>query len=294
MEERVGRKPDQKFVVICYGVAVVLSTLLSVIVSFAVRPEQGNLYIYLSYVLPQASYIGVFSYLYFGRNKNKFRDLLQKENVRIADYFLAIAAAAGLIFFAVLPNMYVRKLFELIGLQATVIVPELNTWYDFLLCAIILCVLPAIGEELVFRKSFCDGMEEVADYKTVLLCGLAFSLSHFNPAQTIHQFFLGCILALVYVMTKNITLTMTMHMVNNAIAVFFERIAGADIWNNILVSVIACVVGGAVLVAAMLLFHGKKRTLDNKKTGAIEQITVWMFLAVALIWAVVTGMSFIK
>ena len=278
---------------ICYGVAVVLSSILSVVVSLIV-PREGNLFIYLSFILPQAAYIGVFSFLYFGKNRNGVSDLLRKENVRGLDYLLAVAAAAGIVFFAILPNAYVQKLFALIGLKASVVVPELNAWYDYVLCAIILCILPAVGEELVFRKSFCDGMEGVADYKTVLLCGLACSLSHFNPAQTVHQFFLGCVLAFVYVVTKNVTLTMVMHCVNNALAVFLERITGTEIWNNTTVTGIACAVGAVVLAFSLLFFIWKRgRRMDNEKQGKVERITLWLFVGLALIWSIATATYFL-
>lgn len=294
MQEKVGVRPNQKFAVICYGAAVVLSSLLSVVVSLTVRDRQGNLYLYLSYLLPQVAYIGVFGYMYFVRNKNRLRDFLPKQNVKAADYPLAVTAAAGLLFFAVLPSRYLTKFLTGIGLHASVVVPQLTEWYDFVLCAIILCVLPAVGEELIFRKSFCDGMEEVADYKTVLLCGLAFSLSHFNPAQTVHQFFLGCVMGLVYVMTKNVTLTMVMHGVNNAIAVFLERITGKEIWNNTMVLGIACAVGAVVLVGSLLLLWRNKRKLDNAKKGKLEQMTIWLIIIMAFIWSIMTVVAFLR
>lgn len=294
MRERERKRPDQKFAVWCYGAAVVLSSILSVVVSLTVDRE-GNLFLYMSYLLPQIGYIGVFCYLYFRRSKNGLRDFLAKENVRPLEYLFAVLAAVGLLFFGLLPNAYVQKLFEIIGLHATVIVPELNVWYDYVLCGVILCVLPAIGEELVFRKSFCDGMEGVADYKTVLLCGLAFSLSHFNPAQTLHQFVLGCVLGFVYVLTRNVTLTMTMHFVNNAIAVYLERITGTEIWNNTVVTAVACALGAVVLVVS-LFFIWKRRgkSAEEKKTGTIEPVTIGLLVVLAVIWALMTALSFLQ
>lgn len=291
MKERVGKRPDQLFAVVCYGAAVAISTVLSVVLSVAVSKE-GNLYLYLAFLLPQVGYIGVFCYMYFVRNKNKMSDFLPKEKVKGVDYPLAVTAAVGLLFFSWLPNLHLQQLIASWGSSASVIVPKLNSWDDYVLCAIILCVLPAIGEELVFRKSFCDGMEGVADYKTVLLCGLAFALSHFNLAQTVHQFFLGCVLGFVYVLTKNVTLTMVMHLVNNAIAVFLERITGSEIWHNTTVNAVACAIGAVVLAASLVLIWRKKRKLDNTKTGKIEYIMIGLFIVLALIWAVAVAVSF--
>lgn len=291
MTERSGVKNiDQEFAVICYAAAVCVSAVASAIVQATV-PTGTNLYIYLAYLLPQAGYIGVFALMWY-RYKRGFGGLVKRESVKGTDYPIAALIAAGLLFFALLPNFGMGKLFEAMGIKAAVIVPEMNTWYDYLLCGLTICVLPAIGEELVFRKAFCDGMESVADYTTVLLCGLCFSLSHLNPAQTVHQFVLGCVLALVYVVTKNVTVTMTMHFINNALALYLERITGAEVWNNITVTGICCAVGAVAVAAGLFLLLRKRKGLDNKKEGKPESLTVILVVVLAAAWAITFGFSF--
>ena len=291
MTENVGRRPDQKFAVICYAVAVAFSTIASVIVQYVV-PNEGNLFLYLSYLLPQIGYISVFLIAYCGAYKNKMKSLLQKENVRGTEYALAALIAVGLLLFAVLPNRYTVELFKKIGLEATVVVPTIGEWYDYVLCTGIICVLPAIGEELIFRKAFCDGMENVADHKTILLAGLAFSLSHFNPAQTVHQFVLGCVLATVYVATKNITLPMMMHCINNVLALYLQRWTGTAIWSNIAFTASMCAVGAVAVAIGLWLLLRKRKGLDGKKTGKIEIVTVILIVVLAVAWAAATAVSF--
>lgn len=284
--EREARKTDQKFAVICYIAAVCISTILTMIVGATVD-KASPMYLYFTYLFPQLSYIGVFAVMFFVRNKNRFSSLLKRENVKGKDYIFASVIAVGLLFFAILPNSYVQKLFDAINLKASVVVPFFNEWYDYLLGLVVMCILPAIGEELVFRKAFCDGMEEVADYKTVLLCGALFALSHLNPAQTVHQFFLGCVLAFVYVKTKNITLTMLMHFLNNCIALFLTRITGDEIWNNNLtVMIVSCVVGAAVFALGIYLTHKKSGKMNNDKTGKIEPLTIVLTIVLAVAWAI--------
>lgn len=285
-----GRNIDQKFAVICYAAAVCISAVSSAIVSATVDVS-SNLYIYLSYLLPQVGYIGVFAVMWY-RYKKGFGGIVVKANVKGTDYLLAVPIAAGVLFFGLLPNFGMTKLFELVGIKAAVVVPEMNVWYDYVISGLLICVLPAIGEELVFRKAFCDGAESVADYKTILLCGLCFSLSHLNPVQTLHQFYLGCILALVYITTKNVTVTMLMHFINNALALYLERITGAEIWNNITVMIICFVLGAAAVAAGLMLLLRKGRRPDNKKTGKPETITVILIGVLALAWVITLALSF--
>lgn len=291
MNKSEGRRPDQKFAVICYAVAVAFSTIASSVVSLVVD-NGSNLYLYLAYLLPQVGYITVFFVLYCVGYKNKPSTILAKENVRGTEYALAFFIAVGLLLFAVLPNRYTVLLFGKIGLHASVTVPTFDHAYDYVLCTLILCVLPAIGEELVFRKAFCDGMENVADHKTILLAGLAFALSHFNPAQTLHQFVLGCVLATVYVVTKNITLPILMHCVNNVLALYLDKITGTAIWENTAFLAGMCALGAVIVAGGLFLLIRVRKGIDRKKTGKIESITIILLAVLAAVWALMTALSF--
>lgn len=284
------RKIDQKFAVVCYAVAVCIGAFAGAIIAATVS-QDSPAYIYLSYLLPQIGYISVFFVMRYKYERKVFKGLVLKDNVKIGHYLIGALIAVGLLFVALLPNTGFRKLFELMGIKASVVVPKTDVWYEYLLSGLVICVLPAIGEELVFRKAFCDGAEDVADYKTILLCGLAFSLSHLNAAQTVHQFFLGCVLATVYVKTKNVTVTMTMHFINNFLALYLERITGAEVWNNITVQGI-CFAVGAVAVGAGLFLLLRKGGTDNKKQGKIEGVTIILLVVLAVAWAITFGLSF--
>ena len=290
--EKVKRSPDQKFAVYAYAVAVLFSTVASVVVQMTVDVS-SNLVLYLSYLLPQVGYIGVFCIMYFYVYKNGLKDLLKRENVVFTEYLFAVLIAVGLLLFAVYPNNLIVSLFKKIGLNATVVVPKFNAWYDYVLCSLLICVLPAIGEELIFRKAFCDGMDGVKPVSVIFLAGLAFSLSHLNPAQTVHQFVLGCVLAAVYVATRNITLTMLMHMINNFLALYLEKITGAEIWSKTAFVAPMCALG-ALLVALGLFFVLRKRKVsDEGKTGKIEKVTVIMFVVLAVLWTIMLAVSFV-
>ena len=283
---------DQKFAVVGYAIALCVSAVASAIIAGTVDMN-SNLYIYLCYLIPQAGYITVFTVNYY-RYGYKINNLVEKENVRPLEYLFAIILAVGVLFFALLPNSYVQTLIVNLGSSSTTVVPVMEKWYDYLLCTLTICVLPSIGEELIFRKAFCDGLKDVADYKTILLCALCFSLSHLNLAQTVHQFFFGAILGFVYVKTRNVTLTMIMHFINNALALFLEKITGAQFWTELNVLIISCVVGFVLIVSGIILFLKSGKKIDNKKSGKIEMITIILIVVLVVAWGASVGMSFVK
>ncbi len=85
------------------------------------------------------------------------------------------------------------------------------------------CIAAPIGEELIFRGALLSGLKK--NFKTpiaVLLSGLAFSLMHMNPEQTVYQFLLGCALAYMTVTTGSVIPAMIGHAVSNLIAVSME------------------------------------------------------------------------
>ena len=96
----------------------------------------------------------------------------------------------------------------------------------------------------------------------------------------------------MYITTKNVTVTMLMHFINNALALYLERITGAEIWNNITVMIICFVLGAAAVAAGLMLLLRKGRRPDNKKTGKPETITVILIGVLALAWVITLALSF--
>ena len=291
---KIKREINQPFGVMIYMIAIVIQFITGFI--FSALHTKGtindNTFVYISYAIPQTCYILVFLLVYlvfYGRNVN---ELLLKENVKGVHYPLAILMGIGMLFFGLLPTTQFTLLMAKLGSSAITVVPQLSTWYDYILSAIIICIMPAIGEELIFRKAICDGMHDVADWKVILIAGAAFSLSHFNLAQTIHQLFIGVLLAYIYIKTKNITLTMIMHCINNALALYLTKIFGNEIWQSLTVEGICFACGFVALFVGLFFLYKKSNKLENKKIGQVQMIT-FALLAVLLVgWLVNVITSF--
>ena len=88
------------------------------------------------------------------------------------------------------------------------------------------CIAAPIGEELIFRGALLSGLKKRFKAPvSVLLSGLAFSLMHMNPEQTVYQFLLGCALAYIALETGSVIPAMIGHATSNLIAVLMELIA---------------------------------------------------------------------
>ncbi len=87
-----------------------------------------------------------------------------------------------------------------------------------ILTIIVIGIMPAIGEELVFRgflmKKIFQSTQNI--HFSVFISSLFFAALHFQPTKLLPMIFLGMLLAYVYHYTKNIYYSMILHFTNNA------------------------------------------------------------------------------
>lgn len=84
-----------------------------------------------------------------------------------------------------------------------------------------IALLAAIGEELFFRGVvFVAMLEKMNPYLAMFLSSLIFAAFHMNPWQFPFLFLLGFLFAYIFYKTKNLTLAMLFHFINNAIGVW--------------------------------------------------------------------------
>ena len=80
---------------------------------------------------------------------------------------------------------------------------------------ILLCVLPPILEELVFRKYLYTKLGGYGDRAYIFLSGLYFGLFHGNLNQFVYAFLLGMVLAWLYLTTGRVVWGMVVHAIIN-------------------------------------------------------------------------------
>lgn len=172
---------------------------------------------------------------YFANAASFFFVILIYSKVKGADYFYATKINFKINYVSVpvlflisvcimLASMFFSTAFdwllEAIGCKTGVTIPDISNWKQIMLSVIIICVFAPVAEELMFRGAIFNSLLSRGAAKAVLLSALIFTLMHANPAQTIHQFFLGIILAFLVLSSGSVIPAIIVHIFNNVLALF--------------------------------------------------------------------------
>jgi membrane protease YdiL (CAAX protease family) len=86
---------------------------------------------------------------------------------------------------------------------------------------VMVAVMPAIGEELLFRGVLQKGFEQAFKNKwmAIFISGTIFGIIHFEFYNFFALCFMGFVLGYIYAITKNIYITMLLHFINNGTAI---------------------------------------------------------------------------
>lgn len=134
---------------------------------------------------------------------------------------------------------------------------------------VMICVFPAIFEEMLFRGIIMRGLEQFGSVIAVVLSALMFALMHGNFSQLILQFIGGLAIGGVVMITKNYLLGSIMHAFNNFYSVIYGILTqnfGEDLISNYLQAVTdaALIVIGVACLVISLIYFGKMLA-DKKK-----------------------------
>lgn len=120
---------------------------------------------------------------------------------------------------------YIFTFFSPVQLTNSIGVP-LSNFGQFLIVTLLLAVMPAICEELVFRGIIYNGFRRKYNVKiSVILSAVLFTLIHFSIYKTFYQLILGVVLALLVYYTGTIFYSMVFHFVNNFIIILLNYVS---------------------------------------------------------------------
>ena len=161
---------------------------------------------------------------------------------------------------------------------------EINTSILTPLFAIIyillISLLPALIEEMMFRGIIMRGLEQFGAITAVIASSLAFSLMHGNFSQMILQFLGGIAIATAVILTKNWLLGSAMHFFNNFFSVVFSIVISDYAVESVpeleyvpYVADAFCIVIGIICLFVGVLYFAKlayKKKIDEF-TGKTEE-----------------------
>ncbi len=133
-----------------------------------------------------------------------------------------------------------------------------------LLNLILLALLPAVSEEILFRgvlqRLIAENLK--SPIWSILIPSLAFALMHFSVYEFIPIFLAGVLLALIYYFSQSLKLSIIVHFINNGMQVVMMSVA-----NGEEAEFSPTVFGVVFLISALVLvviFQQWKRTLPLK------------------------------
>ena len=89
---------------------------------------------------------------------------------------------------------------------------------EFLFVLLVVALVPAVSEELLFRGLVQRNLETAAGWKGPVIAGIIFGLYHFNPFTLVPLVALGVYFGFIVYRSGNITLSMSAHFFNNFVA----------------------------------------------------------------------------
>ena len=146
--------------------------------------------------------------------------------------------------------------FESMGYKAQGAVLPLDNAGYLVLNLILLAVLPAIMEEIVFRGVVLNGLRsKYGDVVSVLMAAGLFAIMHASLSQLVYPFIMGIIFGVLVLRTGNLLCSIIVHFLNNTIVVVMQYVeihtgfsfAMTMNWWTILLAILIAAVGMLIL-----------------------------------------------
>ena len=262
-------------------VSSILATLLSALVQGLGDFEGMPIMSWISYALIQIMFI-VSAIVYSAvRKLNVPAVTRMNKGLKPLQYvLLPFIAIATILVFLPLANAWEAFLGVIHYHGAGVSMPATGKVWVYFVALFIMAVMPAFGEEILLRGFTFHGTSTRSVWFGILISSALFSLMHANPVQTVHQFGLGVVLAIVVASTGSLWGAVIIHFLNNFIALtlttYLPQVNALYIslgYFNWLTGAASVIIGLVLLVILLYLFYrlgnkeGRKFTVVS---GGIE------------------------
>ena len=228
-------------------------------------------------------------FFYFRRNRLS----IVKSNglnvkFKILDYVMFVVLAAGMFLTLLIVNYFYSFFLQEIG-YVFPSGPDVNNAWTFIAALFIICVLPAVCEETVFRGAVLTGFSKGFSKKwAIVISALLFMLMHMSISQFVNTFLCGLALAVVVKKTGSTIPGMVMHFTNNFIIVvntfilsFSKNTSSEKITidgETVLIFSLLAVLGAGLLIAGFVYiykrFKSKKKTEEEIVENSLQELQI--------------------
>lgn len=188
---------------------------------------------------------------------------------RLCAFFIGLGGCAV----ANLVASYIMAMLDSVGITS----PESPTFLEstpqsLCLNLVTMAVLPALLEEIAFRKCVLGTLQKYGNGTAIVVSALLFGVLHGGIAQSVFAFLMGLTFGLITVKTGNIRIAVAVHLVNNALSVLSEYVTlGADKTAQGLAYTMVVGVTGICGVTALIISGVRRNALLTKTPHTVSE-----------------------
>ncbi len=183
----------------------------------------GNTGYMLLYMCTYAVFMGVPSLLVFLLFRRRMPRIAAVGKIAPATRIWAFLVGVGGCAAANYVASYVAAILDSFGIAP----PDNPTYMEqtpqsLLINLVVLALLPALLEELTFRKCILGTLQKYGQGVAVVMSALLFGAMHGGISQSVFAFLVGLVLGFITVKTGNVWIAVMVHFVNNSLSVLVE------------------------------------------------------------------------
>ena len=191
-------------------------------------------------------------------------------------YLLAICLSLGMMLGFGFLNQAVANFLTMLSLKVKgVNLPLYNVW-QYLAFVFSICVLPAICEELFFRRMMQSNLFGANKILSYLSIALIFALFHGSLTQFFYQFIYGFVLSVLADKSRCVLPAIFAHFLNNFLVITLSFFNVEIPFFNPLV-IVAGLLLLAVFVLVILFVKNNKPTQTNKENKVVKLKNLYLF-----------------
>ncbi|MBR0189695.1 MAG: CPBP family intramembrane metalloprotease [Clostridia bacterium] len=184
----------------------------------------------------------------------------------------SLLLAAGMLLGLGFLNSLVAEGVKSVGGVVNDVQIPLDTPFQYVLFTVLLCVLPAIAEEIFFRGILTESLSGVKAAAGVFTVALCFALYHGSVAQLFYQFIYGVGLGFLTLKAKSVIPAVIAHFTNNFAVLSIEYFdVSLDLKNPLIIAIGAAFLAGFIL---FLIFYDSKPLPARTNTESIKDFYI--------------------
>ncbi len=175
-------------------------------------------------------------------------------------YLFALIMTLGMVAISGQLTLNIQTLFRHIGIDFRSYSPYIpDDIFGIILVFISSSIVPAVVEEIFFRKVILERLLPYGINFAVLVSAAAFALMHTNPTQTLYPFAAGLFLGIITVKCGSVIPAITVHFANNTLSLIYvmiEKYANVSTANIIIFSTETLLVLSAAILFIIMSKKG--------------------------------------